>query len=217
MRKYKYFLFDMDGTLIDSIPFIVEAFQRTFEKVLGKREEDEEAVRGCIGLPLVKSFTRYPPEYCDVLVSTYIKQYDLLQEERSIPMFDGIYDMLTGLRGHGAELAIVTSKRIDPTVELMEMHGFNAVVSALVCREDCKEGKPSPEPVEVAMRKLGTTDKSQVLFIGDSIHDLRCAKNAGVDCAMCDWTRMDKDELREAQPEHWLTDPSQLLELVIAD
>lgn len=222
MKKYKYFLFDMDGTLIDSVPLIVEAFQRTFERVLGHREEDPAVLQSTIGMPLRRSFDPYPPEKLDELMSTYIRNYDTLQNTVGIPLFDGVTEMMQAIRERGGRCAIVTSKRIEPTLQLIRLYGFDGIVEATVCREDCSEGKPSPEPVYTAMSKLGVdiregknaADREATLFIGDSIHDLRCAKNAGVDVAICDWTRMDKSELRAAQPEIWLDSAMQLADHV---
>lgn len=211
MRSYEYYLFDMDGTLIDSIPFIVDAFQLTFEQVLGRREPDESSIRQNIGLPLADFLRIYSPDRVEELMAAYLRNYDILFEQRGVPLFGGVRELLCALHERGKRLAVVTSKRLEPIEQLIAVHGLEGLFDALICREDCAKGKPDPEPVLIAMERLGAANKSEVVFVGDSIHDLRCGKNAGVDVAICDWTRMDKDTLRAAQPEHWLQSPADLL------
>ncbi|MBE6754002.1 MAG: HAD family hydrolase [Ruminococcaceae bacterium] len=211
MKSYKYYLFDMDGTLIDSIQFIVDAFQLTFEQILGRREADEVSIRQNIGLPLADFLRIYSPDRVDELLPAYLSNYDVLYEQRGIAMFDGIREMLLALRERGAKMAVVTSKRLEPIEQLITAHRLEGLFDTLICREDCVKGKPDPEPAHIAMQRLGAENKSEVLFIGDSIHDLHCAKNAGIDAAICGWTRMDTDVLRAAQPEVWLDAPSDLL------
>lgn len=214
--RYSVVQFDMDGTLIDSIPIIVESFQMAMEQIYGHREEDSDLLKRSIGLPLAESFAPYPEKDQDALCKAYIAANQYLQEQ-GIPLFDGIYAMLESLRQAGIRMAVVTSKREAPTLELVRDLELTDFFEAVVCKEMTGEHKPKPAPIYKAMELQHVDEAAKILFVGDSIHDLHCARNAGVDVAIVDWTRMDKDELKAASPTWWAHTPEELVRIICGE
>lgn len=214
MSKYNCIQFDMDGTLVDSIPIILESFQRALFQVYAKREINPEILKSSIGLPLKESFKNYPETDHLVLQNAYIAYYDQLQEN-GIPLFDGVREMLELLRDGGMHLAIVTSKRIVPTLKLISNLRLADFFEVIVGKEMTTQHKPNGEPIIKCMELMGITNKKQVLYVGDSLHDLYCAKNAGVDIAIVEWTKMDREELKKGYPNFWLQTPIDLCNFVL--
>jgi len=206
--RYDVVLYDFDGTLVDTIPLIVKCFNIAFEEVLGERR-DEKTILSTIGLPLWTAFRDYDEETQNKLHNAYLRA-----NERYLPtdvrIFPGIYEGLEAISKMGVLQGVVTSKRREPALFTMRQFDLEKFFSVLVSRDDTTEHKPTPVPIFFALEKLGITDLTRVLFVGDSIHDLICAENAGVDSAAVDWTYMSKEELRSAAPKYWLDNLSAL-------
>lgn len=212
IRSWDAVLFDVDGTLIDSIPFIVESFQHSFNHHLG-HPHDVESILSGIGIPLETYFSAWPPELAHALMATYL-EYNLAHVSQGIAIFSQVPAMLQGLRRKGLPLGIVTSKRLaalEPTLQDFDLDGY---FDLIMTKEDTHRHKPDPEPLLEAMRRLGLSDPSRVLYVGDSIHDLECAIRAGVQPVMVEWTRMPKAALHEAHPAIWIDRPTDLITVV---
>ena len=212
-KKYQHIQFDLDGTLIDSIPVVMESFKKAVHEVYGYSEVEPEILKNSIGLPLDQSFLHYPIEDQNKLKEAYIRYNDDLQKE-GVPLFDGIRESLTILKSKNIHLAIVTSKRLEPTLRLLKTMQLDPFFEVVVGKEMTLQHKPFAAPILKCMELLSVTDKKDVLYVGDSVHDIECAKAAGVDVAVVNWTRMDKEVLKERHPEYWLTDPMELFDLV---
>lgn len=210
--KYPYVLFDMDGTLIDSIPVVMESFQRAVHQVYGHRETNALVLKNSIGLPLKESFAHYPEKDQPALQNAYIKINDDLQKD-GVPLFPGILEMLRKMQQNGIRLAVVTSKRLDATLRLIQVMKLDDLFETVVGKESTQRHKPFGDPILKCMEIMHVVNKSEVLYVGDSIHDLECAADAGVDSAAVDWTQMDKGPLHTLNPTHWLYRPEELVSI----
>ena len=199
--RYDAILYDFDGTLVDSIPMILACFQGAFMEVTGK-EESESVLLAGIGLPLATAFSRFDPKTQQELMDAYYKYNIRLLP--TVSVFDGVMDGLRAVQALGVRQGLVTSKRSETALFTMRQFEMESFFEAQVFREDTKVHKPNPKPIFLAMKKLGIQDPSSVLFVGDSVHDLRCAANASVDSAAVHWTYMPKHELAAEKPKYWL-------------
>ena len=196
-------LYDFDGTLADTVPVILQSFQNAFLEVTGHKE-NEDFLLSTIGLPLMSAFCEYKdPQVRQLLHDVYLRENKKLLAD-SAHIFEGIEDGLAAVRDMGVRQGIVTSKRRDAALFTIRQFGIEDFFETIITREDTQIHKPNPEPIFLAMEKMGITDVSRVLYVGDSIHDLRCAANAGVDSAAVNWTYMPKDELAAEKPLFWL-------------
>lgn len=200
--KYDAVLYDFDGTLLDTVPMIMESFRIAFLEVTGK-EEDKDFLLSTIGLPLAEAFSHYEPEVQKALHESYIRANNrlLVTEIRS---FDGVEEGLAALREMGVRQGVVTSKRRDAALISIRQFGLHVYFDTIVTREDTSVHKPFPEPLFLGMKNLGIDDVSRVLYVGDSVHDLRSAANAGMDSAAVNWTYMPKADLAAEKPKYWL-------------
>ncbi|MDD2533235.1 MAG: HAD-IA family hydrolase [Eubacteriales bacterium] len=208
-KQWDAIIFDVDGTLIDSIPFIIECFQQTFTQNLGQ-PADEAAIKATIGMPLESVFSSYPAEISENLMKTYL-EYNLAHLGQGIGLFVGIPQMLQTLRKMNIPTAIVTSKRnvaLQPSLRDFELAEY---FDLIITKEDTVRHKPNPDPLFAAMDRLGLSQPGRVIYVGDSIHDLECAVRAGCQPVMVGWTRMPKSPLQQAHPAVWIDHPNDLI------
>lgn len=203
-------LFDVDGTLLDTVPMIVESYQHVFRRWLG-HPGDEAAIMASIGTPLEESFRQFPPDQAEQMKQDYLA-YNRIHLDSDVGIFLGIPRILQCLRELGIPLGIVTSKRRESAMYSLNGFGLADYFQVFIVRESTSRHKPDPEPVYEAMRQLKLNDPGRVIFVGDSLHDLYCARQAGCHSAIVDWTAMPAGELKAAGPDLWLAGADQLIE-----
>lgn len=206
--RYDAILYDFDGTLVDTVPMILSCFKCAFLEVVGF-EEDEDFLLSTIGLPLVHAFVKYEPSIQKSLYEAYQRE-NARTLGNSVRVFDGINEGLSLLQNMGVRQGVVTSKKRETTLFSMRQFEMESFFEVLITREDTELHKPNPEPLFLALKAMGISDISRVLYVGDSIHDLRCASNAGMDSAAVNWTYMPKNELAAEKPRYWLDTLSDL-------
>ncbi len=211
--KYDAVLFDMDGTILDTVPLIVESFQYTFMRHLG-HHEDEEAIIAGIGLPLETVFADYSQSDRDAMINTYVN-HNVKLLPTHIGLFLGMPQLFESLKLKGIKLGIVTSKRLSSAIGSIAPFELEHYFDLIQAKEATEKHKPDPEPLLHAMSELGVEDPKRVIYVGDSLFDLLCARNAGCDAAMVDWTRMNKDQLRSWNPDFWINDLEEFYSWVV--
>jgi pyrophosphatase PpaX len=214
-RWYRVMLFDFDGTVADTVPLIMESFQYVFTRLTGS-PGDERYLLSTIGEPLERTFRVLPEALRDEAMQLYFR-YNEEKLASGVGIFIGMNDMLQRIRRSGALTGIVTSKRRSVATFTIDQFDLGRYFDVSITRESTLRHKPHPDPIDKALEELekqfvlrSPIDRRDVLFVGDSIHDLLCARNAGVDMAMVDWTYMDKDGLRREKPEHWIMDAGEI-------
>ncbi|NLM18954.1 MAG: HAD-IA family hydrolase [Clostridiaceae bacterium] len=205
-------LFDFDGTLFDTIPLIVESYQYTYHKH-NKREHSAEEIKSGIGLPLETVFNNEYPEDSADLLETYL-EYNNSRTATGYGIFLGIGPMLDSLRELNIPLGIVTAKRYNNAIITLKTSGYEDYFSAIVTKYDTEIHKPNPEPLFLGMKKLGFSDPTQIMYVGDSVFDIQAANNGNFISVAVDWTQIDPELLRDEKPAFWLNHPMDLVELV---
>lgn len=197
MNNYKYdvILYDLDGTLIDSVPVILKCFRMAYEQVLGKCERTDEEFKTFIGKPLEETFKMHEESLAGELVKTYLKINHKMLINDEVPVFEGVEEGLLKLKEMGIKQGIVTSKKKVSAMATIELKKWDEIFDVLVFKEDSTGHKPGPEPIYAACEKLGITDYSKVLYVGDAMPDALCARNAGADFALVDWSVMPREEI----------------------
>lgn len=214
MRRYDTVLFDLDGTLIDSIRLILDSYHHTFSVHGLPPRSDDELARG-IGTPLRTQLLGYTqdPEQADRLVETY-RAYNLAHHDARVLPYPGIRDCVLALAGASIRLAIVTSKNRHSTLRGLDVAGLRDVFEVLVCSDDVKNAKPHREPVDKALQSLGA-GRERAVFIGDSLHDMHAGRAAEVHTGAALWGPFSRAELEPSEPDHYLDSPEALLQLVL--
>jgi pyrophosphatase PpaX len=196
-------LFDLDGTLIDSIELILSSARHTFEGWARGTPTDEEWVRG-IGTPLVQQLRSYAASDDEVafLLDRY-RRYQAEHHDRLTRCYDDVPEVLGALAARGHRLAIVTSKASPIAHQSLGFVGIDDYFPVVVGYDETTRHKPDPEPVRVALSRLGVSAE-QAVFVGDSPHDVHAGKAAGVVTIAALWGPFDRETLAEARPDHFI-------------
>ena len=208
--RFPIVLFDLDGTLIDSGPIILASMQHAVRTVLGREIPPEELGLTIGGQGIVAQMQAIDEEQADALLAAYKEHNDGLHE--TLEAFDELLAVLPGLVAEGRKLGIVTAKR-HRTVGLA-LDRFPALARSfevVVAHEDTERHKPDPEPVLLAVERLGGVP-ADAAYVGDSPFDIAAAKAAGVFAVAVGWGGIHPDErlLAEA-PDAFVRTPEELL------
>ncbi|MGE0160914.1 MAG: HAD-IA family hydrolase [Gemmatimonadales bacterium] len=216
-RPWKGVLFDLDGTLADTVELILMSYRHTMRTHLGDAPPDERWL-STMGTPLrdqLAAFARGPAEAAAML-ETYTTFQRRVHDDIVRP-FPGACDVLASLRRRGSRVGIVTSKRVEVARRTLSVCGLDAHVETLVCAEHVRRGKPDPEAVVIALAALGLADDpAETLFVGDSPFDLRAGRAAGTRTAAVCWGACGRETLAAEAPDYLLERVEELLELAPA-
>jgi pyrophosphatase PpaX len=206
-------LFDLDGTLIDSIALIVNSALYAFEKCGHPAPAAEEWLAD-LGLPLRTMFGRFIADESKLvdLVAGY-REYQLENHDRLVRPYDEVASTLAALHERGHALAVVTSKA-EPLAHRGLAHvGLDDFFDVVVGLESCTRHKPDPEPVRVALDRLSMRPEDAV-FVGDSPHDMAAGRAAGVATIAALWGPFSRAQLAPSEPDYYIERMSELLSIV---
>ena len=192
-------LFDLDGTLVDSIELILSSFRYTFRQHVGEVPPDSKWIAG-LGTPLftqLKEFTQ-DDALARAMIATY-RQYQLAHHDEFMRSYDGVSEAMAELRARGHATAVVTSKMSDLAIRALDFTGLRGTIDVVIGMEDTQRHKPDPEPVRVALAKLGRA-ANEAVFLGDSPHDIASGNAAGVITVAAQWGPFSRQELDAAKP-----------------
>ncbi len=209
MAELDTYLFDLDGTLIDSIGLILASYRHTFRAHRREAPGDEVWVAG-IGTPLrtqLRAFTEDADEI-ERMLATY-QQYNSAHHDSMVKAFPGVRDALDRLIQRGVALGVVTSKLSNSVTRGLEVTGLTDYFKVLVSADSVENAKPHPEPVHKALELMGAR-ADRTVFIGDSPHDLAAGRAAGVRTAAALWGPFTRRDLQPHQPDYWLTEPAEM-------
>ncbi len=206
-------IFDLDGTLADTVNLIVESYQHAFRTVIG-REEDPEVIRSWIGRPLATAFGDHSPEHADELYETYLA-WNADNTERLIRSYDGAREVLASLGTAGVKVGVATSKRRDSAQQAMDLLGLTEHVSVLVGLEDSELHKPDPTPLLLALERLDESDPSRAVYVGDAVVDVLAGKAAGMATVSVTWGAGVRGALEKVRPDGIADTPAQLADVLL--
>jgi pyrophosphatase PpaX len=206
------FLFDLDGTLIDSVELILRSYRHTLRIHRGLEPPDDEWMAG-LGTPLWVQFRRWTADEAEIraMVETY-RDYNLSHHDELVRAYDGVVEQVRALRAAGKTLGLVTSKLRGGALRGLRLVGIEDQFTVVVGSDEVTHPKPHPEPVLTALERLGRPPEGTV-FIGDSRHDLESGRAAGVKTAAVLWGPFDRAHLQDLEPDYWLERPEDLAEL----
>ena len=175
--KIKGVLFDLDGTLVNTTPLILESFRHTFKQFGMPVPSDSELVSG-FGLPMRTAVTAYmPDEMADEFCDAY-RAYQRTRHDELIEGIDGVAETLSVLKQRGIKMAVVTSKKRPAAIRDLGCYDLVEYFDTIIACDDCSENKPLPGPSLMALKRLGLNG-ADCLAVGDSPYDLQSARAAG--------------------------------------
>jgi pyrophosphatase PpaX len=210
--KVNTILFDLDGTLIDTNGIIVESFKQVLEAYLPEIEPTLDLIKTFIGPPLRESFSKYrDPETVEAMIKHY-RNYYMAHEHSYYTMYPNVDFVLKELKKQGYYIGIVTSKFREAAWPSMVHFGIDKLIDAYVAVDDVEHAKPHREPVDKALSDIANA--TGAIMIGDNWSDVMSGKNAGILSAGVAWAFKGRKQLEEVEPDYFLEDMTDLLEIL---
>jgi pyrophosphatase PpaX len=203
MRRPLAVLFDLDGTLIDSIELILNSARHAFT-IRGRACPSDAEWLGGVGIPLATMFRRYARDEADLsaFIEAY-RDYQLTHHDRLVRCYETVGDTLAELRRRAHPIGVVTSKSDALAMRGLASSGIIQFIDVVVGCDSCSRHKPDPEPVRLALERLGY-GPDEAVFIGDSVYDVESGNAAGVTTIAALWGPFDRGQLEPSQPAHYL-------------
>ena len=213
---YETIVFDLDGTLLDTLADLHAAVNFALGKYgFPKRTKDE--VRSFVGngiaMLIKRAIGKETPLFEAVLQA--FKEYYAAHCADETRAYAGILPLLKNLQAKGVKTAVVSNKA-DFAVKKLAEEYFGGLLLAAVGEDEANgvRKKPAPDSLLAVMEKLGA-DKQKTAYVGDSEVDIQTAQNAGVACISVTWGFKDKDFLIENGATVLIDDPDEILQYCI--
>ena len=213
MKKYSIYVFDLDGTLLDTLGDLAASVNYAL-RTHGMPEHSIEDVRCFVGNGVRKLMERAVPDGPDnpqfEAVFSIFRAYYMEHAQDTTRPYEGIPETLAALKAQGCRLAVVSNKMRKATEGLCR-HFFPDTIEVAIGEDEAAgiRKKPAPDTVFEALRILG--DKGDAVYVGDSDVDIHTAHNAGIPCISVLWGFRDKDFLLQHGAKTFISAPSELL------
>ena len=205
-------LFDLDGTLADTVSLIVTSYNHAMSTVIGQTRDPLE-IRSWIGRPLVETFEDVDPARAAEMDRVY-REWNLANTDRLIRRYEGIAELVPALAEAGVRTGIVTSKRRATAQKAMDAVGLTGGIPLVAGLEDTASHKPGPEPLRYAAQLLGV-DPVDCVYVGDAAVDVLAARAAGMASVGVTWGAGLRDDLLAAAPDHVVDSVAELAALLL--
>lgn len=211
----KGILFDLDGTLLDTLDDLEDAVNVTmaaFGWPLRSREEVRSFVGNGVGSLVAQAIPAGLDKAAGEAALEFLRTYYAAHSGDAAVPYPGVTELLHTLNKRGIPMAVVTNKPEGPALRLAEQH-FPGLFAAVVGECSDRPRKPAPDMPLYALKQMGL-DPEDVVYVGDSEVDIRTARSAGIPVMSVTWGFRDREDLEKLEPD-WLIDrPEELLELL---
>ncbi len=214
MHTYNTLLFDLDGTLTDSAPGIINCYRHALAS-MGFNEP--ENIMRVVGPPLYDSFTKLcgmDSEQVQEAVRIYRKRYaETGLFENAV--YDGIPEMLRRLKNEGRKMLVATSKPEIFAVRILEKFQLAEYFDIIGGADINGSRNEKYEVIEYVLSRAGITDRSSTLMIGDRSHDIIGAKKCGLPCMAVLWGYGNNKEFTENGADIIVNTPQEAADIII--
>lgn len=219
--RYHTILFDLDGTLLDTLEDLTDAVNYVM-RTYGYPEHSIEAVRTFVGNGIRVLMERATPggETNPDFEEGFalFQKYYLAHNKIKTKPYAGVMELLKELKKKEIKMAIVSNKN-QPTVSALQEEEFMGLIDVAVGDGEGRERKPAPDGCLEAVRRLRMDPKNRemmrgVLYVGDSEVDAATAKNTGLDLILVSWGFRPKEELSKFEARALIDEPKELLEWI---
>ena len=210
--KYKTILFDLDGTILNTNELIINSFLYTLEHFYPGQYQREHIIPH-MGKPLFEQMVIFGDEEHAPAMVDYYREHNLRTHDEYVMEFPHVKEVLQKLKDEGATLGVVTTKMLNTTMMGLKLFGMDSLMSTVVSYEDTEMHKPAPDPVLLAMERLGADPKT-TMMVGDSQYDIEAGNNAGVTSVGVAWSLKGPDFLKTFNPDYIIEDMYDLIPIV---
>ena len=216
MITYKTYIFDLDGTLLDTLGDLAVSVNFAL-RTYGMPEHSIDDVRQFVGNGVRKLMERAIPDgannplFEEAFAS--FRQYYMAHSLDTTRPYEGIPETLAALKARGCRLAVVSNKMMAATQALCN-HFFPDTIEVAIGEHEAEgiRKKPAPDTVIAALKALGV-GKEDAVYVGDSDVDIQTARNSGLPCISVLWGFRDRSFLQQHGAETFISTPSDLLSL----
>lgn len=185
--SYRYIAFDVDGTLLDTLPVSLQTLRQTLLEFTG-RDFPIQRLHSTMGRSNEDALALLDLDYSQALIDRWL---ELQRAAGNVQMFPGIPETLAQLKHRGCILGIVTSRnRKEYEMDRRLLDQIEGMMDHVVLYEMTREHKPSPQPLQKFMELSGAAPE-ETLYVGDAAWDMRCAAAAGAKGALALWGALD--------------------------
>lgn len=209
---YDPVIFDLDGTVVDTVDLIRSSFRHASEVVLGRALPDE-VLMAHVGQPLMEQMVLLSPEHAQELYDAY-RDHNHRVHDELIREYEGVEEALAGLKEAGKRLALVTSKSAYTTEMAFRAVGLHRYFDVIVTADDTTEHKPRPTPILLALERLGAGPEGAI-YVGDSPFDVEAGRAAGTATAAVTWGIFPRADLERSRPTYVITRPLEIVALCV--
>ncbi len=204
-------LFDFDGTLIDSEKPTIDLAEPIISGYLGRKLTDSD-IRLLRGKVWVNVFREWFPGKEQKAYNEIVECWK--DADPSIDMYDGVREMISGLKENGYRIGIVSSRETDLIEEIVEEFSMAHFFEVIVGQDKTARHKPHPEPLHHGSGKLGICS-SECIYIGDQPGDVIASREAGMFSGAALWGQADPEEMKYSLPDFFFHSPPGVLKLLI--
>ena len=213
MPKYDIVLFDFDGTVADTDPMIIATMNFLYDKYRGGRRTPVEEIYYFSGPPIKGTLKKeFPDLDQDFIYNEFAKESEKRYKDY-VFLFPHVKETLLALKENGVRIGLITNKIRHLTLLSLSLLGIGDVFESIVCFDDVVNPKPHPESMNRAIKELGGSNLSKVLYVGDNNSDYITARNANVDCALVMGGPRALDPTLE--PEIWFSSFEELERIIL--
>lgn len=185
MKKYTHLVFDIDGTILDTLEIHMSSLQTVIEQYLKKTMTREELAFS-FGLSGKATMGRLGFTNVEESFEWWLDEYVATAKRLGIEPYAGIREVLEELSEKKTALGVITSRARVEYINDFESKGWGTYFPCSITSSDTERGKPWPDPMLEYLKQTGARPE-EVLYFGDTAYDMECARKAGVDCALVLW------------------------------
>ncbi len=218
MMKYKAAIFDLDGTILDTLEDLKNSVNFAL-KENGLPERTLSEVRAFVGNGIRLLIERAVPENADLklvdeVFSCFKEHYGKHSADNTKP-YNGVTDLLSELKAKGVKIAVVSNKA-NFAVQTLVSQYFPQLFDYSVGEKDGIRRKPYPDSVLTVLDEF-KCKKNDAIYIGDSEVDVETSRNAGMDCIAVTWGFRDEELLKSLTPEYIVSDTNEILKIILGE
>lgn len=202
-------LFDLDGTVVDTIPHILASFRHATADILGEALPDDELMHS-VGIPLAHQMRHFTSDEntAERLLASY-REYNHRTHDEMARLYPNTVSALDVLHGAGMPMGIVTSKSRTMADRALALFGLQQYFKAVVTADDTSTHKPDPLPVVTGAEALGVSSLRAV-YVGDSPMDIEAGNGAGAYTVAATWGVASRERLEAVSPGAIIDDIAEL-------
>ncbi|QDU33992.1 Pyrophosphatase PpaX [Poriferisphaera corsica] len=198
MNKIKAIIFDLDGTIANTLPLCIEAFRQSVEPLTNKPISDHEII-ATFGPSEEGTIMALAPDHYEQGLASYLSHYEDLHDMCLEP-FEGIIDLLTLLKNKGIRIAMVTGKgKLSTEISLRKFgikHFFEMIETGH------QYGPRKPDGIQAVIDYLKPLDKTEMIYVGDVPSDITASHSVGIPIVAAAWaSTTNPDKLLELKPD----------------